>query len=53
MKTKVAKASLCKVPAPPSDDESQHEEVEVATYLGGDPLTCHFTMTNASLDEDN
>lgn len=34
--------------------EEEEEQVDVATNLGGvEPLTGHFTMTNASSDEDN
>lgn len=54
-KSKIAKASLSKIPTP-QREESEEEEEEVATHLGGnlgDPLTGHFSMANLSSDEDN
>lgn len=53
-KLKYAKASLLKDPTPPINEISEEEEEEkVETHLGGDPLSCHFTMANDSLGEDN
>lgn len=51
-KSNTAKASLPKVPIP-RKKESEEEEEEVATHLGGDLLTSHFTMANLHSNEDN
>lgn len=45
-KTKPAKASLREDSALPIDEESEEEEEEIATHLGGgDLLTIHFTKS--------
>lgn len=54
-KTKRAKTSIANNPPPRIEETKDEDEAEdVATHLGGaNPMTSHFTMTNANSKEDN